>query len=54
MKRTLKKSLANYTEKRKQGPMEFLFTFAYNTAKQASSGYSPYELMFGRRVVLPI
>ena len=28
--------------------------FAYNTAKHASSLYSPFEVMFGRKAVLPI
>ena len=28
--------------------------FAYNTAKHASSKFTPFELMFGRKPVLPI
>ena len=28
--------------------------FAYNTAKHASSLYSPFEVIFGRKAVLPI
>ncbi|KAG1459842.1 hypothetical protein G6F56_006072 [Rhizopus delemar] len=29
-------------------------TFAYNTAKQASTSFSPYEVLFGRKAVLPL
>ena len=28
--------------------------FAYNTAKHASSLYSPFEVMFGRKAILPV
>ena len=29
-------------------------TFAYNTSRQESTKYSPFELMFGRKPVLPV
>ena len=28
--------------------------FAYNTGKHASSLYSPFEVMFGRKAILPL
>ena len=28
--------------------------FAYNTSKHASALYTPFEIMFGRKAVLPI
>ena len=28
--------------------------FVYNTAKHASSLYSPFEVMFGRKAILPV
>ena len=28
--------------------------FAYNTSKHASSLYSPFEIMYGRKAVLPV
>jgi endonuclease IV len=28
--------------------------FAYNTGKHASSLYSPFDVMFGRKAILPI
>ena len=32
----------------------FSVIYAYNTGKQGSTGYSPFELMFGRRLNLPL
>ena len=29
-------------------------TFEYNTSRQESTNYSPFELMFGRKPVLPV
>ena len=29
-------------------------TFAYNTAKQASTGFTPFEVLFGRKAKLPL
>jgi hypothetical protein len=29
-------------------------TFAYNTSRQESTLYTPFEIMFGRKAVLPI
>lgn len=55
--RTIKTSLAAYTgvENKDSWDSHLPFvTFAYNTAKQASTGFSPFEVMFGRKVVLPL
>ena len=56
MNRTLKVSLASYVEENPSKWDEYLpfVTFAYNTAKQASTGYSPFELLFGRRPAIPM
>ena len=31
-----------------------VYMFAYNTAKHESSLHTPFELMFGRKAILPI
>ncbi|KAG1046854.1 hypothetical protein G6F43_010677 [Rhizopus delemar] len=56
MNRTLKVSLAMVVNNEPQIWDEYLqfVTFAYNTAKQASSGYSPFNVLYGREVILPL
>ncbi|KAG1020489.1 hypothetical protein G6F43_014312 [Rhizopus delemar] len=56
LNRTIKTSLAICTE---GNPFEWddqlpFVTFAYNTAKQSSTGFSPFEVLFGRKARLPI
>ena len=48
--------LVKYVEKKKNEWEKFLDTcvFAYNTSKHDSSEFSPFELMFFRKAVLPI
>ena len=48
--------LIKYVDQKKECWEEFLDTcvFAYNTAKHDSSQFSPFELMFSRKAVLPI
>lgn len=48
--------IIKFAAERKDQWDEFLDAciFAYNTAKQESTLYSPFELMFGRKAVLPI
>ena len=48
--------IVKFTVDRKDQWDLFLDTcvFAYNTAKHKSTLYSPFELMFGRKAVLPI
>ena len=31
-----------------------ILTVMYNTAKHASSFYAPFEVMFGRKAILPV
>ena len=48
--------IVKFTTNRKEQWDLFLDTcvYAYNTAKHESTLYSPFELMFGRKAVLPI
>ena len=48
--------LVKYIKDKKSSREEFLDTcvFAYNTAQHESTRYTPFELMFGRKPVLPI
>ena len=53
---SLKQMIVKFTRERKDQWDDFLDTcvFAYNTAKQESSNYTPFKLMFGRKAVLPV
>ena len=53
---TLKQMIVKFTNSRKDQWDEFLDTsvFAYNSAKHESTQYSPFELMFGRKAVIPV
>lgn len=54
--RTLKVSLASYCgQEGKHRWDDYLpfFTFAYNTSTQASTDFSPFQLIFGHEAVLP-
>jgi len=48
--------VVKYIEQRKEQWEDYLDTcvFSYNTSKQDSTKYSPFELMFARKPVLPI
>ena len=48
--------IVKFVQKRKELWEQYLDTcvYAYNTACQESTRYSPFELMFGRKPVLPI
>lgn len=54
--RTLKEGLAIYVEEDPLTWDEYLpfVTFAYNTSKHASTGYSPFKLMYGRDADIPL
>ncbi|KAG0930503.1 hypothetical protein G6F57_011821 [Rhizopus arrhizus] len=57
MNRTIKISLAAYVGKDNKLDWDTYLpfvTFAYNTATQASTGFSPFEILFGRKAVLPL
>ena len=47
--------LVKFVKEKKESWEQFLDTraFAYNTTQQESNHYSPFELMFGRRTLLP-
>ncbi|KAG0756043.1 hypothetical protein G6F18_011447 [Rhizopus arrhizus] len=55
MNRTVKTALATYVETMPDQWDNYLpfVTFAINTSKQASTGVSPFEAMFGRKAKLP-
>ena len=48
--------LMKFIHEKKELWEDFLDTsvYAYNTSVHESSKYSPYELMFGRKAILPI
>lgn len=53
---TLQNMLVKYLDDKKEMWEQLLDTcvFSYNTSKQESSQYAPFELMFARKPVLPI
>ena len=53
---TLQNMLIKYIDPKKNLWAQFLDTciFAYNTSAHESTKFSPFELMFGRKAVLPI
>ena len=53
---TLQGMLVKFIEEKKDSWEEYLNTcvFAYNTARHESTNYTPFELMFGRKPLLPI
>ena len=53
---TLQNMLVKYTHQQKAVWDDFLDTcvYAYNTSVHETTGFTPFELMFGRRAVLPI
>eukprot|EP00731_Ephydatia_muelleri_P016252 Em0009g676a len=53
---TLKNMIVKFLNEKKEDWDVYIdcHVFAYNTAKHASSLYSPFEVMFGRKAVLPI
>ena len=53
---TLQNMLIKYIDTKKNLWAQFLDTciFAYNTSAHESTKFSPFELMFGRKAVLPI
>ncbi|KAL5518000.1 hypothetical protein EMCRGX_G003661 [Ephydatia muelleri] len=53
---TLKNMIVKFVNEKKEDWDVYIdcHVFEYNTAKHASSLYSPFEVMFGRKAVLPI
>lgn len=53
---TLKNMIVKYVSSRKELWDEYLdaCVFAYNTSRHESSLHSPFEVMFGRKAVIPI
>ena len=55
MNSTIKTALLMYVERYLEHWDDYLpfVTFGINTQKQSSTGYSPFEAMFGRKAILP-
>ena len=53
---TLKNMVVKYAHEKKKDWDMYLDSrvFAYNTSKHASSLYTPFEVMFGRKAVPPV
>lgn len=53
---TLKNMVIKYAHEKKEDWDMYLDScvFAYNTSKHTSSLYTPFEVMFGRKAVLPV
>ena len=52
---TIQNMLVKFINSKKESWKDYLDTcvYAYNLAKHESSKFSPFEVMFGRRAVLP-
>lgn len=55
MNRTLKAALSMYCENQPEAGETYLpfITFGINTSVQKSTGYTPFQAMFGRQAILP-
>ena len=53
---TLQNMIVKFIDHKKEQWEDFLDTcvYSYNTSKQESTQYSPFELMFARKPVLPV
>ena len=53
---TLQQMMMKVVKERKDAWEDFIDTcvYAYNTAVHESTGFTPFELMFGRKTILPI
>ena len=56
MNRTLVESLSKYVDTHQKDWDEWIATvlFAYRSSAQSSTGYNPYEVLFGRTARLPV
>ncbi|OBZ80588.1 hypothetical protein A0J61_11363, partial [Choanephora cucurbitarum] len=56
LNRTLKTALATLVDDKPDTWDDYLpfVTYAYNTSKQASTKYSPFEVLYGRKASLPL